>query len=129
MHDAHTTNAPWRLIGFELLYTQPQQSPRYLPASEFGANFKSSNQFCRTLYYDFLSLLCHNIYIYIYTHTELIKPIQLVGSPTNGQNVEYVNRVKRPGREADHSFLNSAEVNRTWIYTSTPPHTSSWRSA
>jgi hypothetical protein len=22
MHDAHTTNAPWRLIGFELLSTQ-----------------------------------------------------------------------------------------------------------
>jgi hypothetical protein len=26
--------------------------------------------------------------------------------------------IKRPGREADHS---SAEVKRTWIYTSTPP--------
>jgi hypothetical protein len=38
------------LQGFELLYTQPQQSARYLPASEFGANFKSSNQFCRILY-------------------------------------------------------------------------------
>jgi hypothetical protein len=48
MHDAHTT--PWRLISFELFYMQPQQSALYLPASEFGANFKLSNQFCRNLY-------------------------------------------------------------------------------
>jgi hypothetical protein len=30
--------------------------------------------------------------------------------------------VKRSGREADHSPPISAEVKRTWIYTSTPPH-------
>jgi hypothetical protein len=30
--------------------------------------------------------------------------------------------VKRPGREADHS-PTSAEVKKTWIYTSTPPYT------
>jgi hypothetical protein len=30
--------------------------------------------------------------------------------------------VKRPGREADHSPPTSAEVNKTWIYTSTPPY-------
>jgi hypothetical protein len=31
-------------------------------------------------------------------------------------------RVKRPGREADHSPPTSAEVNKMWIYTSTPPY-------
>jgi hypothetical protein len=30
--------------------------------------------------------------------------------------------VKRPGREADHSPLASAEVKNTWIYTFTPPY-------
>jgi hypothetical protein len=30
--------------------------------------------------------------------------------------------VKRPGREADHSPPNSAEVKKTWVYTSTPPY-------
>jgi hypothetical protein len=29
-------------------------------------------------------------------------------------------RLKRPGREADHSPPISAEVKNTWIYTSTP---------
>jgi hypothetical protein len=28
--------------------------------------------------------------------------------------------VKRPGREADHSPLRSAELEKAWIYTSTP---------
>jgi hypothetical protein len=32
------------------------------------------------------------------------------------------NGVKQPGREADHSPSTSAEVKRTWIYTSTPPY-------
>jgi hypothetical protein len=36
--------------------------------------------------------------------------------------------VKRPGREADHSPQTSAEVKKTWVYTSLP-HTPSWRSA
>jgi hypothetical protein len=31
-------------------------------------------------------------------------------------------RVKRPGREADHSPPPSAEVKNTWIYTSTAPY-------
>jgi hypothetical protein len=31
-------------------------------------------------------------------------------------------KVKRPGREADHSPLTSAEVKKTWVYTSTPPY-------
>jgi hypothetical protein len=44
------SNAAWWLIGFELLSTQPQQSARYLPAYAVGANFKSSNKFCRTRY-------------------------------------------------------------------------------
>jgi hypothetical protein len=30
--------------------------------------------------------------------------------------------VKRPGREADHSPPTSAEVKKTWIYTSSPPY-------
>jgi hypothetical protein len=30
-------------------------------------------------------------------------------------------RVKRPGREADHSPPSSAEVKNAWSYTSTPP--------
>jgi hypothetical protein len=30
-------------------------------------------------------------------------------------------RVKRKGREADYSPLISAEVKKTWMYTSTPP--------
>jgi hypothetical protein len=29
--------------------------------------------------------------------------------------------IKRPGREADHSPLSSAEVKNAWSYTSTPP--------
>jgi hypothetical protein len=31
-------------------------------------------------------------------------------------------RIKRPGREADHSPPTSAEVKKTWIYTSTPTY-------
>jgi hypothetical protein len=31
-------------------------------------------------------------------------------------------RVKKPGREADHWPPTSAEVKKTWIYTSTPPY-------
>jgi hypothetical protein len=30
--------------------------------------------------------------------------------------------LKRPGREDDHSPPTSAEVKKTWIYTSTPPY-------
>jgi hypothetical protein len=30
--------------------------------------------------------------------------------------------VKRPGREAGHSPPTSAEVTKTWTYTSTPPY-------
>jgi hypothetical protein len=30
--------------------------------------------------------------------------------------------VKRPGRESDHSPPTSAEVKKTWVYTSTPPY-------
>jgi hypothetical protein len=36
--------------------------------------------------------------------------------------------IKQPGREADNSPSSSAEVKKTWIYTSTP-HTPSWRSS
>jgi hypothetical protein len=42
-------------------------------------------------------------------------PIQWVpGTPLAG--------VKRAGREADHPPPTSAEVNKTWVYTSTPPY-------
>jgi hypothetical protein len=34
-------------------------------------------------------------------------------------------RIKRPEYEADHSFPTSAEVKKTWIYTSIP-RKSSW---
>jgi hypothetical protein len=30
--------------------------------------------------------------------------------------------IKRPRREADHSPPTSAEVRKTWVYTSTPPY-------
>jgi hypothetical protein len=30
--------------------------------------------------------------------------------------------VKQPGREADHSPPNTAEVKKVWIYISTPPY-------
>jgi hypothetical protein len=30
--------------------------------------------------------------------------------------------VKRPGREADHSPPTSAEIKKTWVYTSTPSY-------
>jgi hypothetical protein len=30
--------------------------------------------------------------------------------------------IKRQGREAYHSHSASVEVNKMWIYTSTPPH-------
>jgi hypothetical protein len=36
--------------------------------------------------------------------------------------------VKRQGREADHSLSTSADVRKTWIYTTTT-HTSTWCSA
>jgi hypothetical protein len=35
---------------------------------------------------------------------------------------QWVPSVKRPGYESDHSPTTSAEVNKTWIYTSTPPY-------
>jgi hypothetical protein len=33
-----------------------------------------------------------------------------------------VSTVLLPGREADHSSPASAEVNKIWLYTSTPPY-------
>jgi hypothetical protein len=36
--------------------------------------------------------------------------------------IQWVPRVMRPGREADHSPPTSAEVKKTWLYTSTPPY-------
>jgi hypothetical protein len=31
-------------------------------------------------------------------------------------------RVKRPGREADHSAITSTEIKKMWIYKSTPTY-------
>jgi hypothetical protein len=36
--------------------------------------------------------------------------------------IQWVPRVKRPRREADHSPPTSAEVKKIWIYTSTPSY-------
>jgi hypothetical protein len=36
--------------------------------------------------------------------------------------IQWVTGLKRPGREVGHSPPASAEVNRMWIYTSTPPY-------
>jgi hypothetical protein len=42
--------------------------------------------------------------------------------------IQWVPGIKQPGPEADNSRPTSAEVKKTWIYTSTS-HTPSWRSA
>jgi hypothetical protein len=36
--------------------------------------------------------------------------------------IQWVPGALSPGREADHSPPTSAEVKKTWVYTSTPPH-------
>jgi hypothetical protein len=36
--------------------------------------------------------------------------------------IQWVPGVKRPGREADNSAPDSAEVKKMWIYTSTTPY-------
>jgi hypothetical protein len=36
--------------------------------------------------------------------------------------IQWVQGVKRPEREVNHSTLTSAEVKKTWIYTCTPPY-------
>jgi hypothetical protein len=41
---------------------------------------------------------------------------------TNGYRGLFSPRVKRPGREADHSPPYSAEVKNAWIYNSTSPY-------
>jgi hypothetical protein len=40
---------------------------------------------------------------------------------SNGYQEALSSEIKRPGREADHSLSNSAEVNKMWIYTPTSP--------
>jgi hypothetical protein len=42
-------------------------------------------------------------------------------SPSQHIPVVLYAEVKRPGREADRSPPPSAEVNKMWIYTTTPP--------
>jgi hypothetical protein len=48
--------------------------------------------------------------------------VTLVLGPTQPP-IQWVLGVKWLGGEADHSPTNSAEVQNTWIYTSTPPYT------
>jgi hypothetical protein len=40
--------------------------------------------------------------------------------------IQWAPGIMRPGCEADHSPLASAEAKKMWIYTSTPPHTFMW---
>jgi hypothetical protein len=50
-----------------------------------------------------------------YTYMCLFGPIQWIsGALSSG--------VKLPGREADHLPSTSAEIKKTWIYTSTPQY-------
>jgi hypothetical protein len=56
------------------------------------------------------------------TRTRNVSPL-LSGQTVLGSHqppVQWIPRVKRPGREADHSHPTSAEVKNTWIFTSTP---------
>jgi hypothetical protein len=53
----------------------------------------------------------------------LLNPTCLVQTGSEAHQTSYLSLgVKRPGREADHSPPTSAEVKKTWIYTSTPPY-------
>jgi hypothetical protein len=49
--------------------------------------------------------------------SSLCRPDRL-WDPSNGHRWLFLRRVKRPGHEAHHSLLTSAEVKKTWIYTS-----------
>jgi hypothetical protein len=47
----------------------------------------------------------------------------LIGIAFNGNEYQKIFlEAKRQEREADHSPPTSAEIKRTWIYTSTPPY-------
>jgi hypothetical protein len=53
------------------------------------------------------------------------RPDRFWGPPnllSNGYRGALSPGVKRQGREADHSPSTSAEIKKTWIYTSTPPY-------
>jgi hypothetical protein len=56
--------------------------------------------------------------------TSLYRQDQRWGTPSL-LSIEYLgffNGVKHPRREADHSTPTSAEIKKTWIYTSTPSY-------
>jgi hypothetical protein len=57
--------------------------------------------------------LCESKQKYIHTLALIITDLRRLFS---------ILTVKRPGREADHSPPASAEIKKTWIYTSTPPY-------
>jgi hypothetical protein len=46
------------------------------------------------------------------------RPYRLWGPPSllPMANVSYFSRLKRPGREADHSLLSNTALKNTWIY-------------
>jgi hypothetical protein len=53
------------------------------------------------------------------------RPDRFCGPPSllsNGYRGLFPRGVRRTGREADHSPKTSAEMKKTWIYTSTPPY-------
>jgi hypothetical protein len=56
-------------------------------------------------------------------HSSIFRPaLGLTQPPIH--SVPVALRVNWQGREADHSPPSSAEVKKTWIYTSTPPYVS-----
>jgi hypothetical protein len=60
-----------------------------------------------------VSMLLFAIYCHEKLHT---------GSRNNSIKGDSFPRLKRQAREADHSPPTSAEVKKTWTYTSTPPY-------
>jgi hypothetical protein len=55
------------------------------------------------------------ILLYSTTSRSYLRPIQ--------PPIQWVPKVKQPGREAYHSRLSNAEVKNAWSYTFTPPYT------
>jgi hypothetical protein len=74
---------------------------------------------------DVLPLICNGIrpgrvknFLFSTSSRQVLGPTQ---SPIQWVPGALSPGVKRPGRETDHSLPTSAEVKKTWIYTSNPP--------